>query len=86
MNNNSVTQEEINNLLDTAQRQECVFWSKELVVSYKLNNGFIVSGRSACIDPANFDLDIGREIARKDVEKQLWQLEGYRKQLEVGNL
>lgn len=80
---NRVTQEEITALLDAAETQEHTFWGKELVVSYKLVSGFTVSGRGACIDPANFDLDIGRQIARRDVEKQLWQLEGYRKQLEL---
>ena len=83
MNSNRVTQEEITALLDAAQTQEHTFWDKELVVSYKLPCGFTIAGRGACVDPANFDLEIGRQLARKDAEKQLWQLEGYRKQLEL---
>lgn len=74
---NTVTQERINQLLDSAETQEHVFWSKELIVSYRLSSGFTISGRAACVDPANFDLDKGRAIARKDAEQQLWQLEGY---------
>ncbi len=80
---NSVTQEQINSLLDTADTQEHIFWGKELVVSYRLPNGFTVTGRAACVDPANFDLEIGRKIARESVEHQLWQLEGYRLQIEL---
>ena len=83
MNSNRVTQEEITALLDAAQTQEHTFWDKTLVVSYKLPCGFTIEGRGPCIDPANFDLEIGRQVARKDTEKQLWQLEGYRKQLEL---
>jgi len=83
MTNNRVTQEEITALLDTAETQEHTFWEKELVVSYKLASGFTVSGRGACVDSANFDLEIGRQVARRDAEKQLWQLEGYRKQLDM---
>ena len=80
---NRVTQEEITALLDNAETQEHIFWDKELVISYKLASGFTIAGRAALVDPANFDLEIGRQRARRDAEKQLWQLEGYRKQLEV---
>ena len=76
-NSNRVTPDQIKNLLDTAETQEAVFWNKEIVVSYKLVSGFTVLGRGACVDPANFNIEIGRKIARKQVEDQLWQLEGY---------
>ena len=78
---NKVSQSTIDNLLDTAETQEHVFWGKELVVSYKLSNGFSLLGRGACVDPDNFDIEIGRRIAREQVENQLWQLEGYKLQL-----
>lgn len=81
--NNRVTQAEIDALLDAAETQEVIFWDKELVVSYRLPCGFTISGRGACIDPANFDIEIGRKVARENAAHQLWQLEGYRKQLEL---
>ena len=83
MTPNRVSQEEITALLDKAETQEHIFWDKELVISYKLASGFTIAGQAACVDPANFDLEIGRQLARRDAEKQLWQLEGYRKQLEM---
>lgn len=82
-NDNRVTQEQIDELLNSAETQEHVFWGKELVVSYRLPSGFTVTGRGACVDPANFDREIGRNVARSQVVDQLWQLEGYRKQLEL---
>lgn len=80
---NRVTQAEIDALLDAAVVEEHVFHGKELVASYRLENGFTVTGRGACVDPANFDLEIGRRVAREDAANQLWKLEGYRKQLEL---
>ncbi len=80
---NSVTQDHIDALLNASDTQEHIFWGKELVVSYRLPNGFTISGRAACVDPANFDLEIGRKIARESVEHQLWQFEGYRLQIEL---
>lgn len=82
-NQNRVTQEQIDALLDKAETQEHTFWDKELVVSYKLESGFTILGRGACVDPANFDLEIGRKVAREDAVNQLWQLEGYRLQLSL---
>jgi hypothetical protein len=84
-NNNRVTEEHIEALLNTAEVQEHVFWNKELVVSYKFPSGFTISGRAACVDPANFNLELGRKIAREKVESELWQLEGYLKQVELHN-
>ncbi|MEH2138570.1 Gp49 family protein [Nostoc sp.] len=80
---NKITQEQIDTLLDNAQTQEHVFWDKELLVSYRLESGFTVTGRGACVDPANFDLEIGRRVAREDAANQLWVLEGYRLQLSL---
>lgn len=42
-----------------------------------MRNGFIVIGKSAPADPANFDPALGRKFAREDAIRQLWPLEGY---------
>lgn len=42
-----------------------------------MQNGFIVIGKSAPADPANFNPDLGRKFAREDAIRQLWPLEGY---------
>ncbi|XHX80962.1 MAG: Gp49 family protein [Stenomitos frigidus ULC029] len=80
---NCVTQAQIDALLDAAETQEHIFWEKELLISYRLQSGFTVTGRGACVDPKNFDLSIGRRVARQDASNQLWQLEGYRLQLSL---
>lgn len=42
-----------------------------------LQNGFTVTGKSACASPENFDAEIGRKIARDDAIQQVWPLMGY---------
>jgi hypothetical protein len=79
--NNKITQDRIDKILDSAETQEHIFWDKELVISYKLSSGFTIAGRGAVVDPINFDLEIGRKVARENAANQLWQLEGYRLQL-----
>jgi hypothetical protein len=42
-----------------------------------LENGFIVTGESACASPENFDAEIGQKIARENARNKIWMLEGY---------
>jgi hypothetical protein len=42
-----------------------------------LNNGFTVTGESACASPENFDAEIGRKIAYSNAVGKIWALEGY---------
>lgn len=43
-----------------------------------LKNGFTVVGTSACASPENFNTKVGRAVARKDAERQVWPLLGFR--------
>lgn len=43
----------------------------------KLANGFVLVGKSAPVDPENFNAELGLKIAREDVIRQMWPLEGY---------
>lgn len=42
-----------------------------------LQNGFTVTGESACASPENFDAEIGRKIAYENARAKIWPLMGY---------
>lgn len=42
-----------------------------------LQNGFVVVGKSACVDPDEFDSAMGKSIALDDAVSKVWELEGY---------
>ena len=42
-----------------------------------LKSGFILTGESACIDPANFDEKMGRDIAYENAFNKAWELFGF---------
>lgn len=42
-----------------------------------LQNGFTVTGESACASPENFDAEIGEKIAFENARNKIWALEGY---------
>ena len=43
-----------------------------------LENGFTVTGESACASPENFDAEIGRRVAREHAVNKIWPLMGYK--------
>lgn len=43
----------------------------------KLQNGFTVTGESACASPENFDAGLGRNIAKQHAVQKIWPLLGY---------
>lgn len=47
------------------------------ICSITLDNGFSARGESACVDPKNFNADIGRTLAHKDAFDKLWAFFGF---------
>lgn len=43
----------------------------------KLANGFTTTGESAPVEPANYDAELGKKIARDRAVSKVWELEGY---------
>jgi len=50
------------------------------IVSVTLENGFVITESSACVDKANYNEEIGRDICMGKIRDKLWELEGYRLQ------
>lgn len=67
-------------LIDAAIKSEDyhIFPGTTLTVcALTLQNGFIVTGESAAASPANFDVELGRKIARENARNKIWAFEGY---------
>lgn len=43
-----------------------------------LRNGYTTIGESACASPENFDIEIGKKLAKENARNKIWSLEGYR--------
>lgn len=55
-----------------------VFPDSQLTVCcLTLQNGFTVTGESACASPENFDEEIGQRIARENAVNRIWPLLGF---------
>lgn len=86
MNKNSITRQQIDDLFNQAEKRVEKYWGKCTVMTMQLSNGFTLVGHSACVDPKNYDEQIGLDICEEQIKNELWKLEGYRLQCELGKL
>ncbi|AXK19131.1 Gp49 family protein [Bacillus sp. COPE52] len=83
---NTVTKEEIDKIMEKTHFVIDTYFNKTTVVLAKLPNGFIICESSSCVDPANYDEQLGFDICKKRIENKVWELEGYRLQCEVSQM
>jgi hypothetical protein len=82
---NTVTKAQIDEILYNSDVQVQTVLGKCTIVTCKLPNGFIIVESSACVDPANYNEELGLEICMKRIENKVWELEGYVLQTSVAN-
>jgi len=71
-----LTQEDIESVI--VHEQYHVFPGTTVTVCcLTLLNGFNAVGESACVDPKNFNAEMGRKIARDNAFDVAWKVEGY---------
>lgn len=74
---NTVTQEQIDHLIEEAKVEVQTAFGKTTIVSVQLKNGFVFVESSSCVDPANYNESMGAEICMNRIKNKLWELEGY---------
>ena len=76
MSENRVTEEQIEAKIKD-KKFTVLEDGKTTICNLYLENGFTVRGESACVDPANFDKELGEKIAYENAKDIIWLLEGY---------
>jgi hypothetical protein len=81
MNKNTVTIEQVKeNMQDVIVRTLQDFGKPCTYVTVRMKNGFTLRESTTCVDPANYDENIGKEICLKKIEDKIWFLLGYQLQ------
>lgn len=80
MNSNTVTGEMIDKIVEATEFKTQTVYGKTTIVSAKLPNGFVITESSSCVDPANYDEEIGEDICKDRIINKIWELEGYKLQ------
>ena len=74
---NKVTQEQINKIITESKVVTMKIDSKTTLVHLTTKEGFVIIETSSCVDPDNFDMEIGKQLALKKITDKLWAFEGY---------
>ncbi|WP_373767242.1 Gp49 family protein [Glaesserella sp.] len=72
---NKLTLEDIQSVIVKAEYHRLT--DKLTTCVLTLQNGYTVTGESACIDATNYVQEIGEKIAYENAMNKVWQLEGY---------
>lgn len=75
INKNKITQEDVDSFIVEVQSQQ--LGDKTTVVVATLANGFILTESSSCVDPNNFNMDIGTSICMEHIKDRVWFLLGF---------
>lgn len=79
----SITKDQIDALLAASTFEDTKLGRKTTVVVCILPNGFEVIESSGCVDPANYNHDLGVQTCKRRIIDRVWQLEGYRLQAKI---
>ena len=78
MTQNKVTREDVlANMQDVIVRTVLEFNKPATYVAVRMLNGFTVRESTTCVDPDNYNEEIGKQICLKKIEDKIWFLLGY---------
>ena len=75
---NTVTKEEVmENMQDVICKTATEFNKPVTYVTVRMKNGFTLRESTTCVDPANYDEEVGKQICLEKIEDKIWFLLGY---------
>lgn len=75
-----ITEEYVEEIMENSDFEAHTTFDKCTVVTCRLPNGFVISDYAACVNPENYDENMGIEICRERIKNKIWELEAYRLQ------
>jgi hypothetical protein len=72
-----VDSEKVEKVLNEAETELFKMGRKTTVLFAQLPNGFELTVSSSCVDPDDYDPDLGREICESRLETKIWELLGH---------
>lgn len=64
-------------MLNRIQETSFIISGTMTICVIRLDNGFQVTGESACVDPKNYNKEMGEKIAHDNAFNKLWPLFGF---------
>lgn len=73
--NNTIVEQNVHDFVKDIDSSK--WGDKTTVVNATLANGFIITESSSCVDPANFNMDIGTNICKEKIYNKVWNHLGF---------
>lgn len=80
---NTIKQSDIDAIIAKSKIEKMTWGNKTTCVKAELPNGFVIVETSSCVDPSNYDEELGVSLCLKRIKDRIWQLEGYKLQCEL---
>jgi hypothetical protein len=74
-NDNTITNDIVDSFIE--RYEDYTIGEKTTVVRAVLRNNFVVVDSSSCVDPANFNQEIGISICKDKIKNKVWELLGF---------
>jgi len=74
-NRSTITKEDVDHWIDYVDCR--TMGEKTTVVKVTMLNGFEIVESSSCVDPANYDEELGRKICMERIRNKIWELLGF---------
>lgn len=78
-----ITEEHIAGIMENSEFEVFTSFDKCTIVSCRLPNGFVITESSACVNPDDYDENLGTDICFDKIAEKIWELEAYRLQQEL---
>lgn len=78
---NKISEKDVQeNMQDIIVKTEVEFGKPVTYVTVRMKNGFTVRESSTCVNPVNYDEEVGAQICLEKIEDKIWMLLGYQLQ------
>lgn len=71
----TITQKDVDNFI--SKFEAIKMGDKTTVTQATLKNGFLMVAGSACVEPKNFDLEIGKQCCMERIKNNIWEFLGF---------
>ena len=73
--NNTITETNVHDFVKEIEYQP--WGDKTTIAKATLTNGFVMVESSSCVDPENFNMDIGSSICKERIYNRVWHMLGF---------
>lgn len=74
---NKETEKQIDKIIQAGSIEIQDLSDKTTLVKFKTEEGFEIVATSSCVDPKNYNRDVGAKICIDQIKDKLWEYEGY---------